>query len=49
MHDGLEMSLLVNDLRDTWFKTSYLLDRRQSGPQKAAQRFANYKNQEPRL
>ena len=46
MHDGLEMSLLVNDLRDTWFKTSYLLDRRQSGPQKAAQRFANYKNQE---
>lgn len=46
MHDGLEMSLLVNDLRDTWFKTSYLVDRRQSGPQKAAQRFANYKNQE---
>ena len=37
------------ELRDTWFKTSYLLDRRQSGAQKASERFANYKNQELRF
>ena len=45
-HNGLEMTLLIDELRDTWFKTSYLLDRRQSGPQKASERFANYKKQE---
>ena len=48
-HDGLEMDLLIDELRDTWFKTSYLLDRRQSGAQKASERFANYKNQELRF
>ena len=42
---GVEFSLLIDQLRDTWFKTSYLLDRRQSGVQKASERFANYKNQ----
>lgn len=45
-HNGLDMELLIDDLRDTWFKTSYLLDRRQSGTQKASERFANYKKQE---
>jgi phosphoribosylformylglycinamidine synthase len=35
----------VNQLRDLWYKTSYLLDRRQSGEQKALERFQNYKNQ----
>ena len=43
---GVEFSLLIDQLRDTWFKTSYLLDCRQSGVQKASERFANYKNQE---
>lgn len=43
---GVEFSLLIDQLRDTWFKTSYLLDRRQSGVQKASERFVNYKNQE---
>ena len=43
---GVEFSLLIDQLRDTWFKTSYLLDRRQSGVQKASERFANYKNHE---
>ena len=43
---GVEFSLLMDQLRDTWFKASYLLDRRQSGVQKASERFANYKNQE---
>ena len=31
--------------RDVWYKTSYLLDKRQSGPLKAAERYQNYKNQ----
>ena len=34
----------VDHLRDVWFKTSYLLDIRQSGPVKARERFDNYKN-----
>ena len=32
-------------LRDTWFKTSYLLDKKQSGIDAATQRFKNYQNQ----
>lgn len=35
----------VAALRDVWFKTSYLLDTRQSGAKNAKQRFDNYKNQ----
>ena len=35
----------VPAMRDTWFKTSYLLDRKQSGESKAKERFENYKNQ----
>lgn len=35
----------INSLRDTWFKTSYLLDRKQSGEQLALERFSNYKVQ----
>ncbi|REA63454.1 phosphoribosylformylglycinamidine synthase [Dyadobacter luteus] len=35
----------IDRLRDVWFKTSYLLDRKQSGPVKALERFENYKNQ----
>ena len=31
--------------RDVWFRTSYLLDRKQSGEVKAKERFENYKNQ----
>jgi len=39
------LSLNVSELRDTWFKTSYLLDQKQSGEQKAKERFDNFKNQ----
>ncbi len=39
------ISLEIDKLRDTWFKTSYLLDRKQRNPQHAEKRFANYKNQ----
>ncbi|MCX6305324.1 MAG: phosphoribosylformylglycinamidine synthase [Bacteroidetes bacterium] len=35
----------IDTLRDTWFRTSYLLDRRQSGETLALQRFRNYKVQ----
>ncbi len=35
----------VADLRDTWYNTSYLLDQKQSGAQKAKERFDNYKQQ----
>ncbi|MFC3559297.1 phosphoribosylformylglycinamidine synthase [Pedobacter jamesrossensis] len=39
------LSFDIDTLRDTWFKTSYLLDKKQSGPVKAKERFDNYKNQ----
>jgi phosphoribosylformylglycinamidine synthase len=38
-------TLDIDALRDTWFRTSYLLDRAQSGPIKAKERFDHYKNQ----
>ncbi len=42
---GAEFSLPIDSLRDTWYKTSYLLDRNQSTPKKALERYENYKNQ----
>jgi phosphoribosylformylglycinamidine synthase len=38
-----EIDFDINSLRDLWFKTSYLLDRKQSGNKLALQRFNNYK------
>lgn len=35
----------IAETRDTWFKTSYLLDQKQSGEQKAKERYVNYKTQ----
>lgn len=35
----------IPNLRDTWYKQSYLFDKEQSGAQKAKERFENYKNQ----
>ena len=40
-----QITFSIDALRDTWYKTSYLLDRKQSFNGKAAERFANYKNQ----
>ncbi|MCB0503879.1 MAG: phosphoribosylformylglycinamidine synthase [Cyclobacteriaceae bacterium] len=40
-----ELELEIDQLRDTWFKTSYLLDREQSGTNHAKARYENYKNQ----
>ncbi len=36
----------IDSLRDLWFKTSYLLDRKQSGKELALERFGNYKKHE---
>jgi phosphoribosylformylglycinamidine synthase len=41
-----EIHFDIDQLRDKWFRTSYLLDRKQSGEIKAAERFTNYKTQE---
>lgn len=35
----------IDALRDVWYKTSYLLDKKQSGAQKALERYQNYKHQ----
>lgn len=40
-----QLDLDIAQLRDIWFKTSYLLDIRQSGEVKAKERFENYKQQ----
>ncbi|AFL84869.1 phosphoribosylformylglycinamidine (FGAM) synthase, synthetase domain protein [Belliella baltica DSM 15883] len=42
---GLNMELDVAEMRDTWFKSSYLLDKKQSGEKLAAARFEHYKSQ----
>ncbi|MFN3405906.1 MAG: phosphoribosylformylglycinamidine synthase [Cytophagaceae bacterium] len=39
-------SFNISQLRDTWYKTSYLLDIKQSGVDCAKERFENYKNHE---
>jgi phosphoribosylformylglycinamidine synthase len=36
----------IDELRDKWFRTSYLLDRKQCGPELALSRFTQYKKQE---
>ncbi|MDR0511039.1 MAG: phosphoribosylformylglycinamidine synthase [Rikenellaceae bacterium] len=43
---GVELPLDTDRLRDIWYRTSYLLDRKQSGAQKALERYTNYKEQE---
>ncbi len=43
--DHCELNLDIDKMRDVWYKTSYLLDRMQSGEEKAYERFNNYKKQ----
>lgn len=43
-----EVDFDIDSLRDLWFKTSYLLDRKQSGNKLALKRFSNYKKFELR-
>ena len=40
-----EQTLDIDSLRDTWFRTSYLLDSKQRFGDFAKERFSNYKNQ----
>ncbi len=42
---GFREAFDIDDLRDVWYRTSYLLDRKQSGESSAKARFDNYKNQ----
>lgn len=42
---GRYYSFEIEKTRDTWFRTSYLLDRKQSGEKLASDRFRNYKQQ----
>ena len=42
---GVEMGLPIASLRDTWYKTSFLLDQQQTAQDLAKDRYANYKNQ----
>lgn len=44
--DDARWTLDIASLRDLWFKTSYLLDRRQSGEEKALERYKSYKHSE---
>ncbi len=44
-HDGHDHLFDIDALRDVWYKSSYLLDRKQSGERKALERFQNYKKQ----
>ena len=43
--EGEKYKFDIDQLRDIWFKTSYLFDCRQSGKKHATERFSNYKFQ----
>lgn len=42
---GPALSFDIDEMRDVWFRSSYLLDRKQSGEELAKKRFSNYKHQ----
>ncbi|MFC2110943.1 phosphoribosylformylglycinamidine synthase [Bacteroidota bacterium] len=44
--DNQDFNFDINTLRDLWYKTSYLLDRKQCGPELALERYENFKTQE---
>ncbi len=43
--DGVQYHFGIDYMRDVWYSSSYLLDRKQSGEQCAKDRFENYKQQ----
>jgi phosphoribosylformylglycinamidine synthase len=45
-HHSKDFEFDINHLRDIWYRTSYLLDRKQCGPELAEERYNNYKLQE---
>jgi phosphoribosylformylglycinamidine synthase len=44
-HGSNNTSLDIDHMRDLWFRTSYLLDQKQTGEHLASSRFENYKKQ----
>jgi phosphoribosylformylglycinamidine synthase len=44
-HNGQKYKLNIDELRDAWYRPSYLLDRRQSGEALALARLESYKSQ----
>jgi phosphoribosylformylglycinamidine synthase len=46
MHEQEKYCLDIDAMRDIWFKSSYLLDKKQSGEKKALERYKNYKHQD---
>lgn len=44
-NQGIEIGLNIESLRDTWYKTSYLLDDKQTANNLAKARYENYKRQ----
>ncbi len=44
-NQGVEIGLNIASLRDTWYKTSYLLDDKQTANDLAKERYENYKKQ----
>jgi len=44
-HGATTERFTISEMRDVWYKTSHLLDRKQSGKQNADARFENYKKQ----
>ena len=44
-HAGMDHLFEIDELRDVWFKSSYLLDCKQSGERQALERYQNYKKQ----
>ncbi len=45
INNGQTLSFSISELRDTWYKTSFLLDQKQTANNLAEARFNNYKNQ----
>jgi len=43
--DGIQYQFGIDYMRDVWYSSSYLLDKKQSGEQCAKDRFENYKQQ----
>jgi phosphoribosylformylglycinamidine synthase len=43
--NGYSISLDLDSLRDIWYRTSYMMDKKQSGPILAKERFENYSSQ----
>jgi len=44
-HNSNDYTFNIPEYRDTWYKTSYILDQQQSGKEKATERYQNYHKQ----